>query len=105
LGSFLENWRSGSNFWATTKILTKKGLGNILGDIFTNSSGHPALHPQVVCCCCSPTLPNEWQQPVAKKLTADRIIRSKKKKNRDLTVFTNWKGNYNRYMRKVFFCR
>jgi hypothetical protein len=46
---FSEIYRSCPNFWAAfftvkvkiTTILTKNGLGYILGDFFTNSSGHP----------------------------------------------------------------
>jgi hypothetical protein len=33
-------------------IMTKKGLGHILGEFFTNSSGHPAFRrfSMIVCC-------------------------------------------------------
>jgi hypothetical protein len=44
----LQNYRNSSHSWATfflgkiyVLILTKNGLGYILGDFFTNSSGHP----------------------------------------------------------------
>jgi hypothetical protein len=45
---FLKITEVAQKFWATlfqsadnVLILTKHGLGNILGDFFTNSSGHP----------------------------------------------------------------
>jgi hypothetical protein len=48
LGIFLKNTRNGLHIWATFPHsidyelnLTKKRLGNILGDFLTNSSGHP----------------------------------------------------------------
>jgi hypothetical protein len=49
LGSFLKiMYMSSAYFWATlfhgkcyALILTKNGLSYILGDVFTNSSGHP----------------------------------------------------------------
>jgi hypothetical protein len=43
-GQPLDNCKSSSNFFATffhRTILTKHVLGYILGDFFTNSSGHP----------------------------------------------------------------
>jgi hypothetical protein len=47
-GPFCENYRSNTNYWATlfhsarfVLILTNHVLGYILGDFFTNSSGHP----------------------------------------------------------------
>jgi hypothetical protein len=46
----LENYRNSPQFCATyfqsrdyVSILTKNGLGYILGDYFTNSSGRPGL--------------------------------------------------------------
>jgi hypothetical protein len=53
-----ENYRSNANFGATffrstsyVLIGTKHGLGYILGDFFTNSSGHPGWHaPKVTLC-------------------------------------------------------
>jgi hypothetical protein len=44
---FLENYRSDIDFFqrlGSCKILTKNGLGYILGDFFNNSSGHLATH-------------------------------------------------------------
>jgi hypothetical protein len=48
LGIFFEKYRSSPNLLATLPfgkiyalIVTNKGLGYILGDFFTNSSGHP----------------------------------------------------------------
>jgi hypothetical protein len=48
-GLFFTNYRCSPKFWATVfqsiyyaLILTKFGLGYILGDFFTNSSGHHA---------------------------------------------------------------
>jgi hypothetical protein len=45
-GQLLENNRSSPHYCGTyvnaRLIMTKNGLGNILGDFFTNSSGHPA---------------------------------------------------------------
>jgi hypothetical protein len=38
---------NGATFFSTVEyvlILTKMGWGNILGDFFTNSSGHPDWH-------------------------------------------------------------
>jgi hypothetical protein len=50
LGGCSENNRIGPIFWATfchgtiyVLIMTKNGLGSILGDFFTNPSGHPDL--------------------------------------------------------------
>jgi hypothetical protein len=49
LGSFFENYERNADFISTffsstscVLIHTKTGLGNILGDFFTYSSGHPA---------------------------------------------------------------
>jgi hypothetical protein len=50
LGSSSENDKSSPNFGICTfqegkidvLVLTKNGMGYILGDFFTNSSGHPA---------------------------------------------------------------
>jgi hypothetical protein len=46
---FLENYKGGQHFCATLFLsidyvlsLTENGLGNILGNFFTSSSGHPA---------------------------------------------------------------
>jgi hypothetical protein len=52
-GHFYENYRSGPHFWPTYLCpllrlhsnFGKKGLDYILGDLFQNSSGHPALRP------------------------------------------------------------
>jgi hypothetical protein len=49
LGSFLKNYGSSTNNWATFSpvkavhllIFTRIGLGYILGDFFTNAFGHP----------------------------------------------------------------
>jgi hypothetical protein len=50
LGQGFENYRNSANFVATFSggkgfvlVFTKIVLGYILGDLFTNSSGHPAL--------------------------------------------------------------
>jgi hypothetical protein len=50
-GQWFKNYRSSAHFWATffhgtshVSILTKKMLGYILGDFFTNSSGHPGTN-------------------------------------------------------------
>jgi hypothetical protein len=47
-GSFFENYRNSTNNWATffryescVLIFTRNGMGYILGDFFTNVSGHP----------------------------------------------------------------
>jgi hypothetical protein len=47
-GKWFENYKSSAHLWGTFShgtsyvlILTKNGLGYILGDFFTNSSGHP----------------------------------------------------------------
>jgi hypothetical protein len=47
-GQFIENYTSGANSWAAfyhspsyVLILTKNWMGDILGGLFTNSSGHP----------------------------------------------------------------
>jgi hypothetical protein len=46
---FFRNYRSSAHYWTIFLhlisyifILSKNGLGHILGDFFTNSSGHPA---------------------------------------------------------------
>jgi hypothetical protein len=51
LGSFVKNYRRSTNIWATylngksyVLIISKNELGDILGDFFTNASGHPGLH-------------------------------------------------------------
>jgi hypothetical protein len=51
-GQFFENYRSKPNIWATLFhgkscliILTKTELVFILGNCFTNSSGHPDSEP------------------------------------------------------------
>jgi hypothetical protein len=47
----LENYRSSSNFWTTlshcisSDFFDKIWAGNILGDFFTSSSGHPVCDP------------------------------------------------------------
>jgi hypothetical protein len=48
IGLVIKIYRHGANFWITFSqqtgqafIVTKNGLGNILGNFFTNSSGHP----------------------------------------------------------------
>jgi hypothetical protein len=53
LDSFCENYRSSTGNWATSLhgkiavlIIAKNGLGYILGDFFTNASGHPGPCPQ-----------------------------------------------------------
>jgi hypothetical protein len=52
LGNYFENCLRSPHFCASFSpgidyvlILTKFGLGYILGHFFTNSSGHPAGHP------------------------------------------------------------
>jgi hypothetical protein len=47
-GHYFDNYRSTANYWATflhstsyVLILTNTWLGYILGDFFTDSSGHP----------------------------------------------------------------
>jgi hypothetical protein len=47
-GQFCVNFRSSANLWAAVfhfkvyvLILSKNALGNILGDFFASSSGHP----------------------------------------------------------------
>jgi hypothetical protein len=49
LGSFVKNYRRCTNNWATylnsksyVLIIFFNELGDILGDFFTNASGHPA---------------------------------------------------------------
>jgi hypothetical protein len=48
LGQFFENYKNSPHFYPTFSLgidcvlsLTKIGLGNILSNVFTNSSGHP----------------------------------------------------------------
>jgi hypothetical protein len=43
LGCFFENYKSSRHLWATRLCINigKNGLGNILGDFFAPSSGHP----------------------------------------------------------------
>jgi hypothetical protein len=56
LGSFLKKIINYPHFCATfflsidyyELILTEKWLGNILGDLLTNSSGHPGYKPLAV---------------------------------------------------------
>jgi hypothetical protein len=53
-GQFIENFKSYPNYWAsifhdtryvhTYLTFTKNELGYILGDFFTNSSGHPVTN-------------------------------------------------------------
>jgi hypothetical protein len=54
LYTFFDKYKSSSQFWATfvhgkgyAVILTKNGLGHILGDFFKNSSGHPDRNQHV----------------------------------------------------------
>jgi hypothetical protein len=53
-GQFFENLKSRTNSWATcfhgasdVLIVTKNGLGYILGDFFTNSPGHPGVSRKI----------------------------------------------------------
>jgi hypothetical protein len=52
-GQFFENNRNSQHFWKTffteknILILAKNELGFVLGDFFTNASGHPEQKPHL----------------------------------------------------------